>query len=410
MKLSQTLRQTLLSLCVVGALVSMSAPDVHAQSLRPEIGNPLQAASNLLKAGKFREALAKIKETDNVGGKTPREIAMIEGMRGSAASGAGDSETAMRSFEAVVNSGGAGANQLKMIEALATTAYQRKEWPTAVKWASRYFKEGGTGGSVRTVLVNAYFQSGDMANALRETQADIAAEERAGRPSKVKLQMLANIYLRQKNNAGYVSTVEKLLTNYPDKSLWVTVIDGIQRKSTYSDRLALDVYRLQLATGNLATTKDFMEMAQLSLQGGFIAEAKKIVDDAYAKNLFGTGAEADRQKRLRDLIETSGVENQKRVMAGSPAEIEAKANKDGSVLVNLGYNVFTAGQAARGIQMMQDGIAKGNLRRADDAQLKLGTALIQSGQKPKGVAALKLVTGQDGAQDLANLWTIFSRG
>lgn len=409
MKLSQTLRQTLLSLCVVGALVSMAAPEAQAQSLRPEIGNPLQAASNLLKAGKAKEALAKIRETDGVGNKTPKEIATIEGMRGSAASSAGDAETAMRAFEAVLNTGAAGANQLTMIDALAKTAYQRKDWGTAAKWANRYFKEGGTSGSVRTVLVNAYFQSGDMANALKETQADLAAEERAGRPSKDKLKMLANIYLRQKNNAGYVSTVEKLLANYPDKSLWVTVIDGVQRKSTYSDRLALDVYRLQLATGNLATTKDFMEMAQLSLQSGFISEAKKIVDDAYTKNLFGTGAEADRQKRLRDLIEKRAIENQKTVAAGSAEETEAKANKDGAVLVNLGYNVFTSGQAARGIQMMQDGIAKGNLRRADDAQLKLGTALIQSGQKPKGVAALKLVTGQDGAQDLANLWTIFSR-
>ncbi len=409
MKSSQTLRKTLLSLCVVGALVSLTAPDAQAQSLRPEIGNPLQAAATLLKAGKAKEALAKIRETDAVGGKTPKEIATIEGMRGSAASSAGDTETAMRSFEAVLNTGAGGANQLVMIDALAKTAYQRKEWAAAAKWASRYFKEGGTSGSVRTVLVNAYFQSGDMANALKETLADIAAEERAGRPSRDKLNMLANIYNRQKNSAGYVAVLEKLLANYPDKSLWASAVDRLQRKSTYSDRLTLDVYRLQLATGNLTTTKDFMEMAQLSLQGGFLAEAKKIVDDAYTKNLFGTGPEADRQKRLRDLIEKRAVENQKTVAAGSTEETQAKANKDGTELVNLGYNVFTAGQAARGIQMMQDGIAKGNLRRLDDAQIKLGTALIMSGQKPKGVAALKLVTGQDGAQDLANLWIIFSR-
>ena len=109
------------------------------------------------------------------------------------------------------------------------------------------------------------------------------------------------------------------------------------------------------------------------------------------------------------MIEKRAVENQKTVTAGSAEETQAKAAKDGTELVNLGYNVFTAGQGPRGIQMMQDGIAKGNLRRADDAQIKLGTALIQSGQKPKGVAALKLVTGQDGAQDLANLWAIFAR-
>ncbi|NJN00667.1 MAG: hypothetical protein HC793_03475 [Aquincola sp.] len=36
----------------------------QAQGIRPEVGRPLQAASDLLKAGKAREALAKAREAD----------------------------------------------------------------------------------------------------------------------------------------------------------------------------------------------------------------------------------------------------------------------------------------------------------------------------------------------------------
>jgi hypothetical protein len=42
--------------------------------MRPEVGKPLQqAGSDLLKAGKAKEALAKVREADAVGGKTAAE-------------------------------------------------------------------------------------------------------------------------------------------------------------------------------------------------------------------------------------------------------------------------------------------------------------------------------------------------
>ncbi len=44
-----------------------------------------------------------------------------------------------------------------------------------------------------------------------------------------------------------------------------------------------------------------MEMAQLALQAGYPAEAKAIIDKGFAAGALGTGAEAERHKRLRDL-------------------------------------------------------------------------------------------------------------
>jgi hypothetical protein len=42
----------------------------HAQGVRAEVGKPLQQAVNYLRAGKAKEALAKVREADAVGGKT----------------------------------------------------------------------------------------------------------------------------------------------------------------------------------------------------------------------------------------------------------------------------------------------------------------------------------------------------
>ena len=53
---------------------------------------------------------------------------------------------------------------------------------------------------------------------------------------------------------------------------------------------------------------------------------------------------------------------------------------------------------------MQQGIARGGLKRKDDAQLHLGFALHRAGQKQRAVQVLRGVTGSDGTSDLARLW------
>jgi hypothetical protein len=395
---------------VVGTLLAFFASgNVSAQEkVRPEIGKPLQQATDLMRTNKFKEALAKIREADAVGGKTPYEVYMVESMRGSAASGARDNETALRAFEAVLASGKAPASQqIKIVESLATAYYNNRDYANAIKWAQRYIKESGTsGGQIRTLLIQSYFQSGDFAATAKEALADLQADEKAGRPpSEEKLQLLANAYLRQKNTAGYVATIEKLLTHYPKKSLWADIISRLQKKPGFSDRFALDVFRLQLATGNLSATADFMEMAQLAIQAGYAAEGKKVVDDGYAQGVLGKGSDAERHKRLRDLADKRLAESKQ---TRDKDLAEARAAKDGNALVRIGYYYVTAGEAQKGIAMIEEGIAKGGLKRPDDAKLYLGMAMVQSGNKAKGVPILKSVKGTDGVGDLANLWALFA--
>ncbi len=392
-------------------LMSASAPVFAQESVRPEIGKPLQAANELMRANKFREALAKVREAESAPNRTAQENYLIDSTRGSAASGARDNETAIRSFEAVISSGKAPpATQLKIMEALVGMQYSARNYPAAIQLATRYLSGGGGSGQVRTLLIQSYFQGGDFSNAAKESLADIQADEKAGRaPSEEKLQLLANSYLRQKNSSGYIATIEKLLNYYPKKSLWADVVSRLQAKPGFADRLSLDVYRLRLATGNLNATNDFMEMSQLALQSGYPGESKKIVDDGYTAGALGKGAEVDRHKRLRDLVESRVAVNIKVIAAGSKEEADANAARSGDALFNLGYNRYTSGQATAGISLMEAAIKKNELKRPEDAKLHLGIALIQSGQKAKGAAMLKSVKGDDGVSDLANLWVIFSR-
>jgi hypothetical protein len=378
------------------------------EALRPEVGKPLQQAQEMIKAGKFKEALAKVRDADAVGGKTANETLMVERMRIAAASGAGDVDTAAKAFEAVSNSGKlAAADKLRMIESIAGSYYRAKDYAKAYQWYQRYFKEGGTNGANRTLLVQTQYLSGDFAGAEKELMGSIQATEKSGAaPSEDQINLLMNAAIKQNDIGGETFALERLVTYYPKKEYWVTLMNRMQRKPTFSDRLSLDAYRLSLATGSMTAANDFSEMAQLSLQAGVPYEAKQVVDKGFAAGALGTGPEAERHKRLRDLVTKRLAEYQK---TAADEEKQAVAQKDGNDEVTIGMNVVFGGDTARGVKLMQEGIAKGGLKRPEDAKLHLAIAQLIAGDNAKAQATLKTVSGADGTADLARLWSLYAR-
>jgi len=384
------------------------ASEVKGESVRPEVGNPLQAAQELIKAQRYRQALAKIQEADAANDKTAYELYVIERLRGVAAAGAGDAEVAIKSFESTINSGRLSpSDKLKMMEALAGMCYRRKDYPSAIAWATRYGKEGGTGEDMHRLLIQAYYLNNDFPNAERELRVELQADENAGRaPPEDRLQLLASCYLKQKDTLGYAMTLEKLVTYYPKKEYWADLVYRIETKPGFAPRLSLDLYRLKLALGIPQSAGQFVEMTQLALQAGFPAEAKTFVDRGFAAGVLGSGPDADRHKRLRALATKSATEDQKTL---AQDEADAAAAKDGTGLVNTGFVYVVRGEFEKGIDLMERGIRKGGLKYPNDAKLHLGIAYLLSGQKEQAMRAFKSVQGADGTADLARFWSIYAR-
>lgn len=394
--------------CIVACAACLCMATAQAQGVRPEVGKPLQQASELLKAGKPRDALAKVREADAVPGKTAAEQLTIDRMKGAAAQRAGDNATAIQAFEAVFNSGKlSGAEQAQVAESLAFAYSQQRDWARTGQWAQRAQAAGSTSTQLKQLQAYVQSQSGDYSAIAKEAQAAIASAEQAGRrPDEGDLLRLADAQARSGNAAGQTATLDKLLIHYPKKEYWSIYLGRLPRKSGFSDRFSLDVLRLKLATGTLTKTDDFMEMAQLALQAGLPAEGKAVVDKGFAAGALGTGAEAERHKRLRDLALKQEAEA--RLNIDRQAQDAATA-KDGNALVQIGYAYATLGQAEKGVTLIEQGIARGGLKRPEDAKLRLGLALLQTGKnKPRAVQTLRSVQGTDGAADLGRLWALFA--
>jgi hypothetical protein len=397
------LHAVLCAALMLAALAGFEAQAQKADAVRPEVGKPLQEAQALMRSGKHREAMNKINEADAVPAKTANETFLIQRMRGSVAAATGDNDAAIRAFEAVLNTGRvSGRDQLQMIQAVAVGYYKNKDYSKAAQWTQRYFKEGGTDPAMRTVLLQSYYLGNDCASVNKMLSS--GGEDR--RVSEEELQILANCFLRQRDTGGYVSAIEKLVIYYPKKEYWTDLLSRVQKKPGFSDRLGINVYRLRLATGNLTSANDYLEMAQLALQAGVPAEAKAIVDKGYDVKALGNGKDGERHQRLRDLVAKELAESQKN---RAKDEQEALAAKDGNDLVRIGLNYVYEGKAEKGIALIEQGIKKGGLKRPEDAKLRLGEALLFAGQKERGVKTLKTVQGSDGTADIARLWVLHAR-
>lgn len=391
------------ALLLAGALITTGA---QAQAVRPEVGKPLQQAYEFIKAGKGKEALAKVREADNAANKTPAEVLQIERMRAAAAQRAGDNATAAQALESIYAKVPAG-EQGQIAEQLAATYAAAKDNAKAGQWVQKAQAAGNNSASLKQLQSYLQGASGDYAAIGKDAAAAVAAAEQAGkRPEEGDLLRLADAQMRTGNKAGRLATLDKLVAHYPKKDYWQVLLSQLQGKSGFSDRFALDVMRLKLATGNLGKTDEFMEMSQLALQAGNPAEGKAIVDKGFASGALGTGVEAERHKRLRDLANKQEAEAKASIDQRATA---AAANKDGNDLVQIGYAYATMGQADKGAALIEQGIAKGGLKRPEDAKLRLGLALLQGGKnKAKAVQVLRSVQGNDGAADLGRLWALYA--
>ena len=393
-----------LTLVLVTASLSTMATVAAAQGVRAEVGRPLQQASELLKGGKAREALAKVREAEAVPGTTAAERQTIDGMKAAAAQRAGDMATAIQALESLA--GRSSGSQLgQYAEQLASAYVQQKNNAKASEWLNRAVGAGNNSSTVKQLQSYLQNSSGDYGAIARDAGGAVSAAEQAGRrPDEGDLLRLADAQQRTGNMTGYGSSLEKLLLNYPKKDYWNAYLSRLPRKAGFADRFLVDVLRLRLASGTLSKADDYMELAQLAMQQGLPSEARRVAEQGFKAGVLGTGAEAGRHQRLRDLaVKEEGEAKTK--LAGHATE--AEGFKEGDGLVKVGASYASLGEVDRGIELIQKGIAKGGLKRPEDAKLRLGLAQLQSAKtKTAAVQTLRSVKGTDGAGDIARLWII----
>ncbi|MDR3438366.1 hypothetical protein [Telmatospirillum sp.] len=392
-----------------GSFVAPAYAAEEANTVRPEIAKPLQAAQQAIQAKSYGQALTKLKEADAVSGRTPYEDSVIAQLRLMAALGAEEMPTAAKAFEALSGSGTLpAASKLQFTLGIASGYFRSKDYANAATWTNRYLSAGGTDAQGKLLLVQSLYLDKQYAPAAKAALDDIHGLEKQGQvPSETLLQVLAASAREQQDWKLYETALIRLVADYPKQDYWADLLHRLPTHAGFSERLSLDVSRLSLAAGVMTTAAQYMEFAELAIQAGLPGEAQSIVEKGYAGGVFGQGADAARHGRLRDLV-AKAVDNDKKTLDAGAAEA-AKAS-GGDPLAATGLDYYGYGQFDKATSLIEQGIAKGGLKSVDDAKLHLGIAYLAAGKKPKAIEVLKTVKGADGSADLAALWILKAGG
>ena len=373
-----------------------------AHAVSAAVAKPLKEASELVRAGKAKDALAKL---NGVTGSGPEDTYMIARIRGAAYQSIGDNGQAAQQLEAAFGTGHVPAGEAgRLATTLAGIYAQQHNNAKSMQWVEKAKAAGYNGSDLRQIQDYVQGSSGDYGQVARDNAAKVQAAEGAGRrPDEDDLLRLADAYRHTNNKVGDLQVKEKLVLNYPSNKQYSSIyLADLPGKPGFSSRFSLDLLRLRLSSGNLAAAADYMEMGQLLLQAQLPAEAKVVLDKGYAAGVLGTGAEAARQQRLRDLVNKSATDA---VASLAKRTADAKAVKTGDDLVAIGAEYASMGKYDEGIELIQQGISKDSLKRPEDAKLRLGVAMLQSGKgKAAAVKQLRTVQGTDGAPEVARLY------
>jgi tetratricopeptide (TPR) repeat protein len=378
-------------------------------TVRPELFKLLDPAQvkPLMDAKNYTEVQNRLAQADALAGLTPYETFAINRTKIALGSASGNDAMAIAALDAVIASGRlTPEEQGNFIIALANYHYNGKDYPKAIEWMKRYQKESTTPEKVTASLIRAYYLSGDYASAKALLAPSIAETEKAGKvPSEEDLRLLGSAALKVKDQAGYLAAIEKLAAHYPTDDLWADMINrGVLDKPGFdAQNNSIEVYRLQLATIKSMTANEYTSLAELAMAAGFPTEAKKVLDAGFAAGTLGTGGNSAKHRQLRDKANKGAADDAKNIPAG---EASASKSKNGAGLVNLGWAYVTMDQFDKGIGFIQQGIAKGGMKRPDEAKLRLGMAYAKAGRKAEAMQAFETVQAGGGLSDLARYWVM----
>jgi hypothetical protein len=364
---------------VCGAALILSSPAAAAVSAK--VGKPLQEASQLIAKGDYKGAMAKVNEAEAVSGKSAEETKIIAQMKDAIAIRSGDTSTP----------GGA--------KAKFANDYNARKYKDVIDDADALKKHGVLDASSMQIVAQAYYLSGDKNGCLKYIKNNFGAN-----PGDATLEL----QMRCAFDAGDTDTqrqaLETLVAHTGKQQYWNDLLKMSERGQGMRDHDTLDVYRLKLLTGTINGKDEYTTLAQLALQLQFPAEAQAVIEKAQAANLL----KDDRSNKLLALAKTQAAAD----TANMAKELAAaQAAPKGDPLVKFGEDQWGQGKAKDAVTNIKAGIAKG-VDDKNNAQIRLGMALISSGQKAEAQKALdqvKPANPNDKSAMVAHLWSLYAR-
>jgi tetratricopeptide (TPR) repeat protein len=353
-----------------------------------EAVNGAQAAA---KAGDYAEALAKAKQADAIQGKPQQLTIQIHQMIVAYAQQAKNYPEALAMIDRMLAS-----KEGKRDELLA------QGWGIATQAGNAakrdvYTQQLGANLTPQARLAMA----SEMARSKQHKQAIEWVQPllQGGQPREDVLRFLQANYFALNDVNGRRNALEQLVLYYGKADYWKDLLQLARNEKGLTDEQQMEIARLRLAVGDLKTTEDYQDAAQIALVANYPGEAKTILDKAAAAKVL-TG---ERSARLSKMTSDNVSKDQTAIAA-----LQAKAPADPNAGLRLSRTLASYGKFAEAETAVR-AAAKGKLADVEAAKVTLGHALLGQGKRPEAATAYNSVNRNNKWYSVARLWSLFSR-
>lgn len=367
----------------VGAVVAPMAAE--AAGVRPQVGKPLQAAIALANKGNSSAALAQVRQAESMSGLTASERQAIDQTKqfiaaktGNFSGGGGSATAAAAKFAADYNAGRYTAVTGEDVDLLR--------------------KYGAFTAQDQIVVAQAYYLSGRPEQAIAYLKPFVSGSH----PSEDALHLMYSAAYKAGDSDSMRFALERLVADYPKPEYWASLLQVAEGAKGLKDPQTLNLYRLRLRTGTMKSADDYTTAAEMALEFGSAAEAADIVQ----KGLDAKVLSGDRTMKLLNTAKAQAAKDEANFAKTAAAAAKAKSGDDA---VKLGEEMAGAGKGQDAISEIQQGIQKG-VTDKNNAQIQLGIAYLDAGQKDAAIRAFDAVPKSDANNSMvAHLWSIYTR-
>lgn len=398
----------ILSVGFSGAAVAQSAACANPK-ISKQIAKQMSAAQDAMKAKKWQESLNKMKEAEAVpGNKSAFDLFTMSQFRAYIYASTRQDADSARELENQLNSPcmpeGKKPEALKNLVGLYTAL---KNYPKAIEFGNRALKLSPNDTETKVAVAQAYYQSGNNKEAVRMMNEVL---EGSGKPKENQLLLIQAACNKVGDNACVTRVFEKLVVYYPKTEYWSNLMDSL-RKGQNDDVQQINVFRLAVQVNVMKRPDEFKEYAQLAIDESLSCEAETSLDTAFTKKVFVEKRDVDVNTRLLTTAKAKCASEKSAVAAAENAAAQAAT---GDAFVKAGAQQLVSGNAAKAVEDIQKGIAKGSLakgdrfeaQRNDEAYILLGIAQLKNNNKAEAAKAFRLVKRDPTMTRIAKLWLL----
>jgi tetratricopeptide (TPR) repeat protein len=356
----------------------------------------LQTAVN----AKDQAAVAAALPAAQAKAKTADDKYVVGQLQLKAAVDANDNSAMIAGLQAVLNSGYlTSADTVGLYMNLGKLQYNAKQFDPAAAAFEQVLRADPNNLDATVMLAETRNGQGRTAEAVAMIQKAIAAKNATGQKAEESWYKRAVALAYNAKLPLAVEASRQWVAAYPSAKSWRDTIRIYETTGSPADSSMLDAMRLARVTGALTSENDYFRLANTLVTKGYAGEAKAVLEQGFAAKSIDKAKPTFSQLYA---VATSKSQGDRESLDGQAKTALATAAGRQAMVTAEAY--YGYGDYQKAADLFRAALGKQGIDK-DVANLRLGMALAQAGDKAGATAALNAAGGEQA--EVAKLWLTY---